>query len=69
MLIRGPQPETVKHYRVLIDGVVVAEETNNFHRKRVHRLPSAVPGRIVAIECLATHGAPQARIFEVRLYA
>ena len=68
MLIRGPQPETVRHYRVSIDGVLVAEETNNFLRKRIHRLPTPVSGRVVAIECLVTHGVPHARIFEVRLY-
>ena len=69
MLIRGPQPETVRHYRLLIDGVVVVEESNNFLRKRIHRLPTPVSGQIVVLECLATHGAPHARIFEVRLYA
>jgi hypothetical protein len=68
MLIRGPQPETVKHYRLLIDGVVVAEEKNNFLRKRIHRLPAPLPGRIVALESLATHGAERARLFEIRLY-
>ena len=69
ILIRGPQPETVKHYRVLIDNTVVAEDRNNFLRKRVHRLAVPVAGQVVAIECLATHGVPHARIFEVRLYA
>jgi hypothetical protein len=68
-LIRGPQPETVRHYRVLVDGVVVAEEANNFLRKRIHRLAKPASAREVAIECLATHGVPYARIFEVRLYA
>ena len=68
-LIRGPQPETVRHYRLLVDGVVVMEESNNFLRKRIHRLATPVSGREIAIECLATHGVPQARIFEVRLYA
>jgi hypothetical protein len=69
LLIRGPQPETVKHYRVSIDGVVVAEEKNNFLRKRIHRLAASVRGRTVAIECLTTHGIPHARLFEIRLYA
>jgi hypothetical protein len=68
-LIRGPQPETVKHYRVLIDGLSVCEEENNFMRKRVHRLTRPVLGTTVAVQCLATHGAQHARIFEVRLYA
>jgi hypothetical protein len=69
MLIRGPQPETVRHYRVSIEGTVIAEEKNNFLRKRIHRLAAPVTGRTVSIECLATHGVPHARIFEVRLYA
>jgi hypothetical protein len=66
---RGPQIKLVRHYRVKIDGVVVHEETNNILRKRVHRLPAAVTGRTVEIECLTTHGAPIARIFEVRAYS
>jgi hypothetical protein len=68
-LIRAPQPETVKHYRLLIDGSVVAEEKNNFLRKRVHRLAVPLRGRNVTLECLATHGAEHARVFEVRAYA
>jgi len=66
---RGPQIKLVRHYRLKIDGVVVHEETNNILRKRVHRLPAAVTGRTVEIECLTTHGAPIARIFEVRAYS
>ena len=66
---RGPQTKLVRHYRVKIDGVVVHEETGNILRKRVHRLSAAVTGRSVEIECLATHGAPVARIFELRIYA
>lgn len=67
-IIRGPQPETVKHYRVLLDGQTVAEETDNFLRKRVHRLAGPVPAHVLRIEVLATHGLPAARIFEVRTY-
>ncbi|MDX6765317.1 MAG: FAD-dependent oxidoreductase [Candidatus Methylacidiphilales bacterium] len=66
---RGPQTKLVRHYRLKIDGVVVHEETHNILRKRVHRLPAAVSGQTVEVECLATHGAPVARIFEVRSYA
>jgi hypothetical protein len=66
---RGPQARLVRRYQLKIDGVVVHEETNNILRKRVHRLPEAVTGHIVEVECLATHGAPVARIFEVRIYA
>lgn len=65
---RGPQAKLVRHYRVKIDGVVVYEETDNLLRKRVHRLAVPTTGKTVEIECLATHGAPVARIFEVRCY-
>jgi hypothetical protein len=65
---RGAQTKLVRHYRVKIDGVVVHEETDNILRKRIHRLPGAVTGRTVEIECIATHGAPVARVFEVRCY-
>ena len=65
---RGPQTQLIRHYRVKIDGVVVQEETNNILRKRIHRLPASITGRTVEIECLATHGASVARIFEVRIY-
>ncbi|MCU0791402.1 MAG: FAD-dependent oxidoreductase [Opitutaceae bacterium] len=66
---RGPQTKLVRDYRIKIDGQVVHQETGNILRKRVHRLPAAVSGRVVEIECLATHGAPIARVFEVRCYA
>lgn len=66
---RGTQTKLVRHYRVRIDGVIVHEEKNNILRKRVHRLPAAVSGRMLEIECLATHGVPVVRIFEVRAYS
>ncbi|HEY8965952.1 MAG TPA: FAD-dependent oxidoreductase, partial [Candidatus Methylacidiphilales bacterium] len=67
-VVRGPQPETVKHYRVSLDGKPVAEEPDNYLRKRVHRLAQPVTASTVRIEVLATHGAPEARLFEVRVY-
>lgn len=67
-IIRGPQPETVKHYRIRIDGNVVLEETGNHLRKRVHRLPVALPCERLEIEVVATHGVATARVFEVRAY-
>jgi hypothetical protein len=65
---RGAQASLVSHYRIKIDGEVVHEETGNFLRKRMHRLGLPVTGQTVEIECLATHGAPLARMFEVRCY-
>jgi hypothetical protein len=66
--IRGPQPETVKHYRILLDGQVVAEETNNHQRKRIHGLERSVAAKTLRVEVLATHGLEHARIFEIRAY-
>lgn len=67
-VVRGPQPETVKHYRILVDGQVVGEDGDNFLRKRVHSFPSACCGQTVQIEILSTHELPRARVFEVRIY-
>jgi hypothetical protein len=68
-MIRGPQPETVKHYRIRFDDYVVVEESGNHLRKRVHRVNAELTVRRVTVEILATHGLPVARVFEVRLYA
>jgi hypothetical protein len=68
-IIRGPQPETVRHYRFYIDGNLVLEETGNYLRKRIHRLPASSPCGKLEIEIVATHCSPTARVFEVRVYA
>jgi hypothetical protein len=68
-IVRGPQPETVKHYRIRVNGEVVLEETGNYLRKRIHRLPESVPCIKLEIEVLATHGVINARLFEVRAYS
>ena len=68
-IIRGPQPELVRSYRLKVDGRVVLEVEDNYFRKRVHHLPVPVSGCVVELECLTTHGHPCARVFEVRLYS
>jgi hypothetical protein len=68
-MTRGPQPELVKDYRIMIDGAVVVDVVGNFLRKRVHRLDRAVKGKTIRLELLATNGIPVARVFEVRIYA
>jgi len=68
-LVRGPQPETVKHYRISLDGKQSVEETNNYLRKRVHRLTEPTPVRALTVDVLGTHGAAAARVFEVRIYS
>lgn len=67
-VVRGPQPETVRAYRVRADEKLVVEEDDNYLRKRVHRLPVPVRARSVRIEALAAWGVAEARIFEVRIY-
>ena len=66
--LRGPQPETAKHYRLTIDGKVVAEESFNYLRKRIHRLQTPQSARTIELEILSTHGVPEARVFEIRLF-
>ena len=67
-VIRGPQPELVNDYRILGDGKVLLEVRDNWQRKRVHRLPEASLIQALRIEIASTHGALDARIFEVRVY-
>lgn len=66
--IRGAQPELVRDYQLLLDDTVVASVTNNFVRKRVHRLPQPFAARRLRLAISATNGAPVARVFEVRAY-
>lgn len=65
--VRGPQPETAKHYQIRIDGTVVADVPGNYLRHRIHHLPTPITGRVIEIEIFSTHGVPDARVFEVRL--
>jgi hypothetical protein len=67
-VIRGPQPELVKHYRIHADGKLIADIEDNWLRKRVHRLEQPLSIRKLRIEFLSTHGVPEARLFEVRVH-
>lgn len=69
-VIRAAQPETVKQWRLLFDGVPVHTEDFNYLRKCVIRIGDRyhAPVSKVTIEITQTHGAPQTRVFEVRLY-
>jgi len=63
--------ECVKDYRVEADvrgkWRVLAEESGNYHRRRIHRFRS-VRSQKLKITVLATNGDPSARIYEVRIY-
>lgn len=64
-------PECVKRYEIAIqDGSrwkTIAEEGDNYFRRRVHRIERVTTNRL-RINILETNGAPQARIYEVRVY-
>lgn len=72
-MVRGPQPETVKDYKVEIiqsdDGEVKSSFsiTGNYLRKTIHQTNPirADKIRIIAEE---TNGDPSARLFEIRVY-
>jgi hypothetical protein len=72
-MIRGPQPETVRDYTLSAVGADAQEAevvrvTGNHQRVRRHRFAAAkVAG--LRLRVLATHGAPTARVFEIRCYA
>lgn len=71
-MIRGPQPETVRDYRLLAiapDGStsVLVDERGNFQRLRRHRF-EAKQASGLRLEVLATNGSEEARVFEIRCY-
>ncbi len=67
-LIRAAQPELVRSYRIYAGGKLIHTQEANYLRKRVHWLAQPVESDKITIEVLETHGVPEARIFEVRLY-
>ena len=67
-VLRGPQPETVKDYDLLINGDVAVHVTGNYQRKVVHRFDRTVDVRSLQLRVHTTNGLPEARIFEVRAF-
>lgn len=66
--VRGPQPETVRDYNILLDGKTVLEVRGNYQRKRKHVLDHKVSAKNLRIDILASNGLPAARVFEIRAY-
>ncbi|MBU0609120.1 MAG: FAD-dependent oxidoreductase [Armatimonadetes bacterium] len=70
-VVRGPQPEVVSDYVIEAqqngEWREIARVTDNIQRKVVHCVE---PLEVQAIRLVAnrTHGAPQARVYEVRAY-
>jgi hypothetical protein len=73
-IIRAPQPETVRDYRVLVrnpgrsEWKQVASVEGNHQRLRRHRF-APEEAQAVRIHITATNGDDCARVFEVRCYA
>lgn len=68
MTVRGPQPEIVRDYDIILDEKPVVAVNGNFLRKRIHRLPVPMACRTLRVCARATHGAPRAHLFEIRAY-
>ena len=66
--LRTPQPECTRHYRLRLDGKVIAEVTDNIQRHRIHRLDQPAAGTMLTLECHATHGGIPPGVFEIRIY-
>jgi hypothetical protein len=72
-VFRGPQPETVRDYRLEAQDAggawrVIAAAEGNYQRKRIHRLPRPVETHALRLVALSTNGDPSARVFEIRCY-
>jgi hypothetical protein len=67
-MIRAPQPETVRSYRVLAGERELVRVEGNHQRLNRHKFAPAVTDRL-RIHVTATNGSDLARIFEVRCYA
>lgn len=67
-VIRDAQPEIVSDYQLLADGRVIAEETGNISRKKVHSLPEKITAKQLELRILAVHNCTEAHVFEVRVY-
>lgn len=50
-------PHCITHYRLWADDILLAEETNNHHSVREHRLSAPVTAQHVRLEIMATAGA------------
>ncbi len=70
-MVRGPQPETVRDYdlEVCVAGrwQPLVQVRGNYQRKRVHPTVAA-EGEALRLTVHSTNGAPEARVFEVRVY-
>jgi hypothetical protein len=71
-MVRGPQPETVRDYRLEFEGAQGEDYRlqirDNYLGRRVHKLPETVITSTLRLVVETTHGALEARVFEIRAY-
>ncbi len=67
-IIRGPQPETVRDYRVFAGEKQLAQVKGNVQRLCRHKFPPVTTDRL-RLHVDATNGSDLARVFEIRCYA
>lgn len=66
-MIRGPQPETVSHYRLRTQGRELHVE-GNYLRQRKHEFDPPWRTNTLRLEVEAAHGVKEARLFAIRIY-
>jgi len=71
LMIRGPQPETIRDYTLLArvgeEWREICRVRGNYQRQRVHHIP-AQPAEALRLLVEGTNGAAEARLFELRAY-
>ncbi len=67
-MIRAPQPETVRDYRLLAGSRELAAVKGNHQRLNRHKFDPLTTDRL-RIHITATNGTDLARLFEIRCYA
>lgn len=67
-IVRAPQPETIRDYRLLAGGRELVKVEGNHQRLNRHKFAPVTTDRL-RIAISATNGSDLARIFEVRCYA
>ena len=67
-IVRGPQPETVKDYKLVAGGKELVAQTANHQRLRRHKFAAVTTDRL-RVHVTATNGSDMARVFEIRCYS
>lgn len=67
-IVRGPQPETVKDYKLVAGDRELASQAANHQRLRRHKFAAVTTSRL-RLHITATNGSDLARVFEIRCYS